>query len=65
MGTLLGLLFDAAVDLAVDKLREVQRKRAAAEAWARRPAPVRACKRCGEAAYTPGLASCTKCGAVL
>lgn len=42
--------------------RRAERQRAA-KAWAERPAPVRACPRCGEVAYTPGLSQCPKCGA--
>lgn len=65
MGDFAGMLLDLAVDLAVDKLREIQRKRGAAKAWAQTPAPVRACPQCGEVAYTPGQTHCTKCGTPL
>jgi hypothetical protein len=65
MGSLLRLLFELSVDLAAEKIAEVQRKRAAARQWARTPAPVRACGRCKEIAYIPGQAECAKCGASL
>jgi hypothetical protein len=45
--------------------RERQKKRKAAAEWAARPAPIRACFRCKEIAYTPGQVECAKCGALL
>lgn len=65
MGSLLRLLFELSVDLAAEKLQEVQRKRAAAKEWAQRPGTVRGCRKCGEIAYLPNQVACTKCSALL
>lgn len=48
--------------------REWRRKRAAderAKEWAETPAPIRACFRCREIAYTPRQVSCNRCGGLL
>jgi len=45
--------------------RREQARQRARDAWANTPAPIRACARCSEIAYTPGQVACNRCGSVL
>lgn len=55
----------AVYEMADEVLRERARRNAAAKAWAETPAPIRACPKCNEIAYTPGQVRCCRCGAAL